>query len=153
METIELWPFSQGEIDRSPDGFVDALFTHGPELQLSSTMRRAEYAQRVVRGGFPESVARTQPRRRERFLDSYVADLISRDVSQLSEIERTSEMRALIRLLAARSGQLLVANALGSDVRLPHRTVGRYLDLLEEVFLIKRIRLVTELERSRDQHS
>jgi predicted AAA+ superfamily ATPase len=102
-------------------------------------VRRTEYAQRVVRGGFPESVARTQPRRRERFLDSYVADLISRDVSQLSEIERTGEMRALIRLLAARSGQLLVANALGSDVRLPHRTVGRYLDLLEEVFLIKRI--------------
>ncbi|MGQ0774755.1 MAG: DUF4143 domain-containing protein [Pseudonocardiales bacterium] len=78
-------------------------------------------------------------RRRERFLDSYVADLISRDVSQLSEIERTNEMRALIRLLAARSGQLLVASALGNDVRLTHRTVGRYLDLLEEVFLIKRI--------------
>src|SRR5258706_7407995 len=24
METIELWPFSQGEIDRTPDGFIDA---------------------------------------------------------------------------------------------------------------------------------
>ena len=139
METIELWPFSQGEIDGTPDGFVDAVFTHGPDLHYGSTVRRAEYAERLVRGGFPESVARTQARRRERFLDSYVADLISRDVSQLSEIERTGEMRALIRLLAARSGQLLVASALGSDVRLPHRTVGRYLDLLEEVFLIKRI--------------
>lgn len=139
METIELWPFSQGEIDGSPDGFVDAVFTHGPDLRIDSTVRRAEYAQRIVRGGFPESVARAQPRRRERFLDSYVADLISRDVSQLSEIERTGEMRTLIRLLAARSGQLLVASALGSDVRLSQRTVGRYLDLLEEVFLIKRI--------------
>ncbi len=65
--------------------------------------------------------------------------MFSRDISQLSEIERTGEMRALIRLLAARSGQLLVASALGSDIRLPHRTVGRYLDLLEEVFLIKRV--------------
>lgn len=80
-------------------------------------------------------MARTQARRRERFLDSYVADLINRDVRQLSEIERTGEMRALIRLLAARSGQLVVA----SDIRLPHRTVGRYLDLLKEVFLIKRV--------------
>lgn len=139
METIELWPFSQGEIDGAPDGFIDAAFTQGPDLRHGSAIRRAEYAERVVRGGFPESVARTQARRRERFLDSYVADLISRDVSQLSEIERTSEMRALIRLLAARSGQLLVASALGSDIRLSHRTVSRYLDLLAEVFLIKRI--------------
>ncbi len=139
METIELWPFSQGEIDGTPDGFVDAVFTQGPDLRHGSTICRAEYAERVVRGGFPEAVARTQARRRERFLDSYVADLISRDISQLSEIERTSEMRALIRLLAARSGQLLVASALGSDIRLSHRTVSRYLDLLEEVFLIKRI--------------
>jgi predicted AAA+ superfamily ATPase len=28
METIELWPFSQGEIDRTADGFVDAAFCH-----------------------------------------------------------------------------------------------------------------------------
>ncbi len=139
METIELWPFSQGEIDGTPDRFIDAAFARGPELRHHSTVRRAEYADRVVRGGFPESVARSQPRRRERFYDSYVSNLINRDISQLSEIERISEMRTLIQLLAARSGQLLVASSLGSDVRLPNRTVGRYLELLEEVFLIKRV--------------
>lgn len=75
----------------------------------------------------------------KRFFDSYLADLVARDVTQLSEIERTAEMRALLRLLAARSGQLLVVNALSSDAGLPARTVHRYLALLEEVFLIKRI--------------
>ena len=29
IETIELWPFSQGEIDGTPDGFVDAIFDAG----------------------------------------------------------------------------------------------------------------------------
>jgi uncharacterized protein len=48
-------------------------------------------------------------------------------------------MRALIRLLAARSGQLLVVNAVASDAGLPASTVHRYLALLEEVFLIRRI--------------
>ncbi|QVI23899.1 AAA family ATPase [Nocardia tengchongensis] len=28
METIELWPFSQGEITGAPDAFIDAVFTH-----------------------------------------------------------------------------------------------------------------------------
>jgi uncharacterized protein len=139
METIELWPFSQGEIDATPDRFVDAVFAHGPGLRHSSTVSRRDYAERLVRGGFPEAVARTDRRRRERFFDAYVADLINRDVIQLAEIERGAEMRRLVRLLAARSGQLLVASALANDTGLSNNTVGRYLALLEEVFLIKRI--------------
>ena len=138
-ETIELWPLAQGEIDGTADRFVDAIFDQGEALSHESAVSRQEYAERIVRGGFPEALARTNPRRRERFFDSYLADLVVRDVSQLSEIERTAEMRALIRLLAARSGQLLVANAVGSDARLPASTVHRYLALLEEVFLIKRV--------------
>jgi predicted AAA+ superfamily ATPase len=139
METIELWPFSQGEIDEQPDGFIDAIFTHGPDLRHTSQVGRAEYADRIVRGGFPEAVARTSPLRRQRFHDSYVADLIARDVAQLSEIERSAQMRALIRLLAARSGQILVAAALGSEAGMSQGTALRYLSLLEEVFLIKRV--------------
>jgi uncharacterized protein len=139
IETIELWPLSQGEIDGAPDQFVDAIFEQGETLTHESVVSRQEYAERVGRGGFPESLARTNPRRRERFFDSYVADLVARDVSQVSEIERTAEMRALIRLLAARSAQLLVVTAVGSDAGLTASTVYRYLSLLEEVFLVKRI--------------
>jgi uncharacterized protein len=138
METIELWPLSQGEIDDKPDGFVDAVFRAGPEIRHMSTEGRSGYVERVIRGGFPEGVARSS-RRRERFFDSYLSDLVNRDVIQLSEIERGPEMRALIRLLAVRSGQLLVPGALGNDLGLSRQTVNRYLGLLEEVFLIKRI--------------
>jgi hypothetical protein len=138
METIELWPLSQGEIEGQPDGFVDALFTLGPELRHRSGETRSTYIDRVVRGGFPEAIARIGARR-ERFLDSYVADIVNRDVIQLSEIERGPQMRALIRLLAARSAQPLVASALARELGLSQPTIARYLSLLEEVFLIKRV--------------
>lgn len=138
METIELWPLSQGEIEEKPDGFVDAVFALGPRFHHTSAERRSDYIDRLTRGGFPEAVARPA-RRRARFLDSYVSDLINRDVIQLSEIERGPEMRALTRLVAARSGQLLVPGTLGNELGLPQPTVKRYLGLLEEVFLIKRI--------------
>ena len=139
METLELYPFSQGEIAGALDGFVDAVFGSGAELRHQSTLSRADYADAVVRGGFPEAVARTGQKRRERFLDAYVGDLIARDVAQLSDISRTGEMKALIGLLAARSGQLLKPAALGNETGLSHPTVSRYLELLELVFLIKRI--------------
>ncbi|MEU7740336.1 ATP-binding protein [Nonomuraea sp. NPDC049158] len=139
METIELWPFSQGEIDGTPDGFVDALFAEGAGLHHTSKVSRGDYAERLVRGGFPEAVARPTARRRQHFFDSYVSDLIARDVSQLAEIERLAETRALVRLVAARSGQLLVASALSNELGISASTVRRHLALLEEVFLIKRI--------------
>lgn len=138
METIDLWPLSQGEIDGTRNRFVDAIFSTGPDLRHHSDEGRNSYIERVVRGGFPEAVGRPD-KRRARFFDSYVADLINRDVIQLSEIERGPEMHALTRLVAARSGQLLVPGTLGNALDLTQPTVKRYLGLLEEVYLIKRI--------------
>ncbi|MGH3898013.1 MAG: ATP-binding protein, partial [Pseudonocardiaceae bacterium] len=139
METIELWPFSQGEIDSAPDAFIDTAFRLGPDIRHESTITRADYADRVVRGGLPEAVVRTDPRRRGRFFDAYVQNLIDREVRQLAEIERAPQLTTLIRLLAARSGLLVAAGSLESELQISRPTVARYLRLLEEVFLIKRV--------------
>jgi uncharacterized protein len=87
---------------------------------------RHGYIERIIRGGFPEAVARPD-RRRERFLDNYVADIINRDVMRISGIERCPQMRALVQLLAARSGQLLVTATLATELRLYQATISRYL--------------------------
>ena len=139
METIELWPFSQGEIDSTADSFIDTVFRLGPEIRHESAVTRADYADRIVRGGLPEAVARTDPRRRGRFFDAYVQNLIDREVRQLAEIERAPQLSTLIRLLAARSGLLVAAGSLESDLHISRPTVARYMRLLEEVFLIKRV--------------
>jgi len=139
METVELWPFSQGELDSEPDGFVDAIFTLGPELRHESAVTRADYAARIVRGGLPEATSRDDPRRRQRFLDAYVQALIDRDVLQLAELQRKGELRKLVRLLAARSATIIATNSLESALGLSRPTIARYLQALEEIFLVKRI--------------
>jgi predicted AAA+ superfamily ATPase len=68
-----------------------------------------------------------------------VQNLIDRDVRQLTEIERAPQLSALIRLLAARSGLLVAPGSLESELQISRPTVARYMRLLEEVFLIKRI--------------
>jgi uncharacterized protein len=139
METVELWPFSQGEIDGAPDGFIDAIFTLGTDLRHESAVTRADYAARIVRGGLPEAASRADPRRRERFLDAYVQALIDRDVRQLADIQHKGELRKLVRLLAARSATVIAANSLESALGLSRPTIARYLQALEEIFLVKRI--------------
>ena len=138
METIELWPFSQGEIDGAPDRFIDAAFAHGPSLTHTSQLRRRDYLERIVRGGYPEAVRRTD-RRRAAFFDSYLNTLIERDVAELSVIERRRDLRQLITMLAARAGGLLVPATLSTQTGIPNTTVRRYLELLAAVFLIKEI--------------
>ncbi|TQL66358.1 hypothetical protein FB381_0211 [Nocardioides albertanoniae] len=138
METITLWPLSQGEIDDAPDGFVDAILDPDTEIRHDSDLARRDYVERVVRGGFPEAVAR-EGRRRRSFHDAYVADLINRDVVQLSEIQHGREMRRLLNLVAARSGQLLQPAKLAALLQISRSTVEHYLALMEEVFLIRQI--------------
>jgi predicted AAA+ superfamily ATPase len=139
-ETIELSPLSQGEIDRSPDGFVEAVLRHGTDVRVpSSELRRDDYVERAVRGGYPEAVRRTDPGRRARFLESYITDLISRDVRQLSEIERPAEMRRLVNLVAASTASLAVPATIASRLQLPASTVKRYLHLLELLFITRQI--------------
>lgn len=138
MEVIELWPFSQGELQGDPDRFIDTAFRHGPQIDHSSTLRRKDYLDRIVVGGFPEAVRRT-PRRRTAFFDSYLSTLIERDVLELASIERQGDLFKLLALLAGRVSGLLVPNALASQSGIPRTTLIRYLELLTSVFLIKRI--------------
>lgn len=138
MEVIELWPFSQGEISGAPDRFVDAAFRHGPAIDHSSTLRRRDYLDRIVVGGFPEAVRRT-PRRRSAFFDSYLSTLVERDVLELASIERRGDLFRLLGLLAGRAGGLLVPATLASQSGVPRTTLVRYVELLSSVFLVKTI--------------
>ena len=139
-ETIELWPFSQREIageGRERGHFVDALFADTPKFG-GGTTSRAGYVERILRGGFPEATKRSGARR-ERFFEAYVRDLIDRDVAMLSEIEKRNDLLRLIRLLALRQATLLKIDELSSTLAIPATTLSRYIALLEQVFLIKRI--------------
>jgi predicted AAA+ superfamily ATPase len=139
-ETIELWPLSQGEIDRSTDTFMDRIFEHGADLSVpASELRRPEYIRRALRGGYPEAVRREDLGRRARFFESYISDLINRDVRQLSEIERPADMRRLLNLLAGEMATLTVPGAIANALRVPASTIKRYLDLLELLFVVRRI--------------
>jgi predicted AAA+ superfamily ATPase len=139
-ETVELWPLSQGEIDREPDGFVDAAFALGAELRARDTeLRRRDYLARMARGGYPEAFRRETPRRRERFFDGYLSDIIARDVKQVAGIQRSTDMRRLMALLAAQTGGLLNVNRLASGLGLTAPTIRRYVAILETIFLVRLI--------------
>lgn len=139
METITLWPFTQGELSGAADSFIDAAFSHGPQLRVDSTLTKQDYLDLLVRGGYPEALARERPNRRRRFFTNYLHDMIDRDVRELSDIEYAARVHQLLRMLAARSAGPLVLSPMASDLGVTQPTVRHYVDLLEQLYLIRRI--------------
>jgi uncharacterized protein len=137
-ETIELWPFSQGELETTVETFVDVTFAPDAVPPVRSNLTKTDYLARAIQGGYPEATKRSGSRR-TKFFDAYISDLIDRDITQLSEIQRRPDLHRLFALLAARMATPLSIQNVSEDLVLPKSTVDRYVTLLEEVFVVKRI--------------
>lgn len=92
----------------------------------------------ILTGGLPPVCLGTANGVAEWFR-GYVQTYVERDVRQLSQITDLVAFRTLAHLAALRTGQVLVISTLGRDAKLNAVTAGRYLDLLEASFLIRRL--------------
>lgn len=137
-EVIELWPFSQGELAGHTDTFVDRVFGGTAAVLGGRGGHRADLVDRVLTGGFPESVARGPGRRRAWFA-SYLDTMVQTVIRELSAIERLADIPAMVRLCAARSGTELNVASLARELALPERTANGYLALLANAFILQLI--------------
>ena len=137
MRLLTLHPLSQGEIDGTREGFVDALFSReNPWSSLD--LQDTDAWPRIERGGFPDAV-RLDAASRVSWFDSHVETVIARDVREMSDIEGLTRFPHLIRLAAARIGSLLNYSELARATALPQTTLKRYLTLLQATFLVFRL--------------
>lgn len=137
IERFELWPFSQGELAGGRETFLDVLLT-GAVPERTSPMTKRDYLTVASAGGYPEVIRRESDRRASWF-DTYVETVVEREGPAISASPRTGDLPRLLRLVAARQATVLNVADLARDARLPERSAYRYLDILEAVFLIRRI--------------
>jgi len=138
-EVLTLWPFSQGELDGHRERFVEALFSERPPVYPGKGESRAALVRRVLRGGYPEVVARRDEDRRRSWFGAYVTTILQRDVRDLASIESLPALPRLLSLVAARSASLLNFAELSRASGLPQTTLKRYMALLEHTFLVRTV--------------
>jgi predicted AAA+ superfamily ATPase len=135
---VELWPYTQGEIERcgeTGDGFLAQLLNPDvPVRQLVGDLpTRQAYLARICAGGFPEVQQLRSPAQRRRWFDAYIRTVTSRDVPGISRVQHVGELPKLLGALAAMTGQQLVVARLAEKVALARQTVDRtYLPLIAE---------------------
>ena len=138
MEVLTLYPLSQGVIAGTREDFIRALFQKNfPSQAAESTSSSKEVLlEAIVLGGYPEVLSRATSRRRAAWFDSYITTLVERDIRDIANIQDISGLIRLLRLLGARSGTLHNQAELSRSVGMPGSTLGRYIPLLEALFLI-----------------
>jgi len=91
-----------------------------------------------LRGGFPDGGILGEEMYPE-WQDAYLETLAARDLPNWGLPAKPRETLRLMAMLGATHGQALNASQLGSSLSMDAKTVLRYCDFLEEVFLIRRL--------------
>ena len=138
METLMLLPLSQSEIESRPANWIDRIFA-GEILTANPPVLGSNLVERVLRGGYPEAVARPTEKRRTAWARQYIDAIIQRDVRDVAEIDKLDQLPRFLRALAQTAGQMCNYSELGGQVGLDGKTVSRYISVFEQMYLLKRI--------------
>ena len=92
----------------------------------------------VLYGGMPPIVVGGDIDR-DLWLLGYEQTYLERDVRDLAQIGDLVTFRTVLRLAAARTGQLLNQSVIARDAKLPVSTAVRYMGLLETSFILNRL--------------
>ena len=133
MTIIELAPLSQDELLGSPAHFIDALFAERFQPTGAADPRLIE---RLITGGYPDAVARSDFDRRIQWFDDYANSLIDRDARNLQTIGQPADVMRLLRLLGAQSANLLNNAGLSRTLGMPLATLRSYVALLSRLFMV-----------------
>ncbi|OQX05116.1 MAG: ATPase [Thiothrix lacustris] len=140
MEVLSLLPLSSAEMTHSPTfNRADWLFNGALDTMTITPCERTLLLEKLLTGGFPEAVGRSQARRRAAWFDNYLQAIMYRDVRELARVEQLSEIPHLLQLLATRSAKLLNFAELSRTSHLTQSTLKRYFTLLETLFLVYRL--------------
>jgi len=92
-----------------------------------------------IRGGFPGSVLSARDGDSSAWRRQFIRTYLERDIPQLGPRVPAENLRRFWTMLAHGQGSLLNAAELGRALGVDGKTVGRYLDLLVDLLLVRRL--------------
>lgn len=146
-----LRPFAAGEIARVAPAFL-ARAVREDWAGLASSFKavpgvapvtplsgKDAVLMQAMRGGYPE-VQPLSDKAVRRWHQDYVAALMARDLQDIAHIRRKDSMAKLLEVLAAWSCKLMDVSAIGGQLALARPTLESYINALEALFLVERVR-------------
>lgn len=95
---------------------------------------------RLIYGSYPEVVTYSGDSQRKEYLRGLISSYLFKDILAFEGISKSQKLIDLLILLAFQIGKEVSHSELGTRLSLSKGTVQKYLDLLEQVFVIVNIR-------------
>ncbi len=92
-----------------------------------------------LRGGFPTSYLAENDENSMIWLENYIRTYVERDIPQLGFQIPALQLKRLLTMCAHNQGQQLNLSKLGESMGLTHPTIKKYIDLLEQTFIVRTI--------------
>lgn len=133
LRTIRLRSLAYGEIRGNEPTFLERAFARDflsdyPALDKRSVLHLA------FQGGYPESREYDSAERRNWYHD-YLTDILTKDVSDVTEIRKLSVLKEMALWLLVRSAQFFTMDGLSTRVQIAKETADAYLKTLEALYL------------------
>ena len=87
-------------------------------------------------GGFPEVVLTEEELTKRKLLQTYVDDIIFKDILKKKELINVDQVKALVKFFLNNPGIRISANKLGKQLGIGKNTAQNYINLVKDTFLI-----------------
>ncbi|TRZ78395.1 ATP-binding protein [bacterium] len=122
--TLRLFPFSQMELGNI-ENYIET---------------QANLESRLIYGSYPQVIIAGSNEMKKKMLNEITGSYLIKDILELEGVRNSKKVRQLLELLAWQIGKEVSLSELGNQLELSKNTVERYLDLLEQTFIIINIR-------------
>ena len=119
-----LYPIAQSELKHELNEF---------ELMA----KREEY---LIYGSYPSVITAATLTQKAEYLRNVVGSFLLKDVLEIEKVKNAKVLLDLLKLIAFQVGSEVSLTELGTQLGLDRKTVARYLDLLEQSFILVNIR-------------
>ncbi len=142
MASFNLFPLSYAEINDRTINIVDKLFSDNFNLFDIDFEKipNDDFTNAVLRGGYPE-VYNLSYRARKAWFEFYIKARISKDIANIEAVDlnKLASIDRLLKVLSAQIGSLVNYKNISNSIGLADKTVAKYIQLLEALFIVKLI--------------
>jgi predicted AAA+ superfamily ATPase len=140
LQRLSVAPLTQTEIDGTDNDLIARAFDGDIQHRLAATATsRTEYVARVTRGGMPLALTQPTDPDRSRWFEAHVRQSIERDAGELRRIGRRSDLRDVLTRTVGQTASVLNISKVTQDVAPSWDTTSAYVELLEALFLVRRL--------------
>ncbi len=141
MASFNLYPLSYAEINNRDINIIDKLFSDDyTSFNIDKKLTESDFINAVVNGGYPE-VYELPKKAKKAWFEFYIKARITKDIATIENVhlDKLAHLDKLLKVLASQVASLVNYTNVANSIELADKTVRKYIQILEALYIIKLI--------------